>query len=148
MLPSRIEAARAGTNPTVICRMPSGWAVLCDWQYLPGYTILLADPPVPDLNALSLEQSNQFLQNMRLIGDALLEVTDSHLINYQILCNLGRFLHAHICPRYHWEAPDKQRGPTAHYDKKQGPFFDTDQHRDLMERIRKAIESRLGASHE
>lgn len=52
----RVEAARAGTNPTVICRMPSGWAVLCDRQFLRGYSILLADPVAPDLNALDKQQ--------------------------------------------------------------------------------------------
>jgi hypothetical protein len=48
LIHQRVEAARAGTNPTVICQMPSGWAVLCDNQYLRGYTILLSDPVVPD----------------------------------------------------------------------------------------------------
>jgi hypothetical protein len=28
LIHQRVEAARVGTNPTVICRMPSGWAVL------------------------------------------------------------------------------------------------------------------------
>jgi hypothetical protein len=52
LIHQRVEAAPAGTNPTVICRMPSGWAVLCDMQFLRGYSILLADPVARDLNAL------------------------------------------------------------------------------------------------
>ena len=31
--------------------MPSGWAVLGDTQILPGYSLLLPDLVVPDLNA-------------------------------------------------------------------------------------------------
>jgi hypothetical protein len=50
--PERIAAARAGANPTVICRVSSGWAVMCDMQYLRGYIILLADPPVASINDL------------------------------------------------------------------------------------------------
>ena len=53
LIHERVEAARAGTNPTVICRMPSGWAVLGDAQFLRGYSLLLADPVVADLNALN-----------------------------------------------------------------------------------------------
>ncbi len=135
----RVEAARRGENPTVICRMPSGWAVLCDWQYLPAYTILLADPVVGTLNDLDAARRGEFLSDMAGIGDALLEVTDAIRINYQVLCNKDRFLHAHICPRYAWEAPDKLTGPTAHYDKSAGPFFDADEHRGLMDRIARAI---------
>ena len=40
----RIQSARAGTNPTVIKRMQSGWAVLGDYQFLRGYSLLLSDP--------------------------------------------------------------------------------------------------------
>jgi hypothetical protein len=40
----RIEAARSGTDPALVCRVPSGWVFLCTMQYLPGYCILQADP--------------------------------------------------------------------------------------------------------
>jgi hypothetical protein len=43
-IPEPIAAARLGTNPTVICRIPSGWAVMCNMQYLRGYTIHLSEP--------------------------------------------------------------------------------------------------------
>ena len=145
MIPSRVQGARKGENPTVICKMPSGWAVLCDWQFLPGYAILLADPVVSDLNALSLEECHVFLRDMRLIGDALLDVTDAYRLNYQILGNRDPFLHAHICPRYEWEEPEMRCGPTTLYGKTKGPAFDLERDRGLMEKIRSAIESRLGA---
>jgi hypothetical protein len=34
LIHQRVEAARAVTNPAVICGMPSGWAVLGDAQFL------------------------------------------------------------------------------------------------------------------
>ena len=95
LIHERVAAAHVGTNPTVICRMPSGWAVLCDVQFLRGYTILLSDPVVPDLNALDREHRAQFLLDMVTIGDALLEVTGAFRINYEILGNLDPALHAH-----------------------------------------------------
>jgi len=130
----RVEAARRGENPTVVRRMPSGWAVMCDWQKLPGYMILLADPVVGSLNDLAARERRQFLADMGRMGDALLDVTDAIRINYQILGNLDPILHAHVCPRYAWEPDDLRTGATNRYDKSAGPFFDRD--RELMDRIR------------
>jgi len=143
-IPDRIEAARRGENPAVVCRMASGWAVMFDWQQLPGYVVLLADPPVASLNDLSGPARSQFLADMATIGDALLAVTDAVRINYQILCNLDPFLHAHVCPRYAWEEPDKRVAPTSGYDKSAGPQFDPLKHGDLMRRIAAAIAQRQG----
>ncbi|MFC1525917.1 HIT family protein [Candidatus Latescibacterota bacterium] len=139
----RIEAARRGENPTVILRMPSGWAVLADWQFLPGYTILLADPQVPDLHTLGQDERQLFLRDMSLIGESLMEVTDGYRINYQILGNYDPILHAHVTPRYEWEEPRLREGPTAHYDKSGGPMFDPVRDESLMGRIRQAIKKRL-----
>jgi diadenosine tetraphosphate (Ap4A) HIT family hydrolase len=96
----RVAMAQAGENPTVICRMPSGWAVLGDHQFIPGYSLLLPDPVVPDLNSLDTTARAQYLLDMARIGDALLQVTDSFRINYEILGNTDPALHAHIFPRY------------------------------------------------
>lgn len=140
----RVEAARRGENPTVVRRMPSGWAVLADWQGLPGYMILLADPVVGHLNALAGPQREQFLKDMTLIGDALMEVTDATRINYQILGNLDPVLHAHICPRYAWEPDALRRGSTAHYDKSDGPRFAVQKHGELMRTIGEALDRLMG----
>lgn len=123
--------------------MPSGWVVLADWQFLPGYTILLADPQVPDLHMLSPERRDLFLRDMAVIGESLMEVTDAYRINYQVLGNLDPVLHAHVCPRYQWEDPELKRGPTALYDKNAGPMFDLERDGPLMGRMRAALETRL-----
>lgn len=99
-IPERIAAARLGINPAVICRVPSGWAAMCDMQYLRGYTILLADPVVASINDLDRLQRAEYLGDMALIGDALLEVTGAYRINYCILGNTDFYLHAHIIPRF------------------------------------------------
>ncbi len=142
-IPDRIAAARRGENPMVVRRMPSGWAVMCDWQKLPGYLILLADPPVASLNDLTADARQQFLADMASLGDALLKATGATRINYQILCNLDPFLHAHICPRYAWEEEQFRTGSTALYDKSAGPFFDADRHRELMDKIKATIDELL-----
>lgn len=47
----RVAACRAGTDATMICRMPTGWVVMGDPQVLRGYCLLLPDPVVPHFNA-------------------------------------------------------------------------------------------------
>lgn len=125
--------------------MPSGWAVLGDTQVTRGYTILLSDPVVLDLNALSLEDRVMYLRDMTIIGDTLLEVTGAALINYEIQGNSERALHAHIVPRYANE-PDKQRRrPIWFSDRTKAPKFDPERDKELMDRIAQAIQKRLNS---
>ena len=49
-----VAAARAGSEPRVLARLPSGWAVFGAQQFVRGYLLLLPDPVVPQLNALAL----------------------------------------------------------------------------------------------
>ncbi len=139
----RVEMAREGRNPAAICRVPSGWAVLADTQVTPGYTILLSDPVVLDLNALPLESRVAYLRDMSIIGDALLEVTGAVLINYEILGNTDRALHAHIVPRYANEPDEQRRRPIWFSDMTAAPKFDPERDRELMSKIAQAIQKRL-----
>ena len=144
-IPERIAAAWAGTNPAVICRVPSGWAVLCDVQFLRGYTILLADPVVASINALARQQRAEYLCDMALIGDALLEVTDAYRINYGILGNSDPFLHAHIVPRYMTEPEKLRKRPPWSYPEKlvDTAAFDYERDKELMRQISEAIQKHL-----
>jgi diadenosine tetraphosphate (Ap4A) HIT family hydrolase len=72
---------------------------MAERQVLPGYCLLLPDPVVPDLNALSGADRVQFLSDMTLVGDALLEVTGAVRINYAMFGNVEPALHAHVFPR-------------------------------------------------
>ena len=123
--------------------MPSGWVVLGDTQILPGYSILLSDPVVPDLNALSLGGRLAFLRDMSIVGDALLEVTGAVLINYEILGNADRALHAHIIPRYPNEPDETRRKPIWFSDWANAPKFDLERDKDFMQKIADSIQKRL-----
>ena len=104
----RIGSALKGENPTVIAKMKSGFAVIGDPQFLPGYCILLAYPKVNSLNDLDIEQREAFLIDMSLVGDSISEVCKPIRVNYDILGNTDPFLHAHIFPRYEWEEERKK----------------------------------------
>ena len=140
----RIETARNGTNPAVICSAPSGWVFLANMQYLRGYCILQADPIVESLNSLAQEEREQYLRDMAVIGDALLEVTNAYRINYATLGNTEPILHTHIVPRY-LDEPEEFRanGPWSYPLEYQASIiFDLERDRELMERIRTAIQKR------
>jgi diadenosine tetraphosphate (Ap4A) HIT family hydrolase len=144
-IPQPIAAARAGTNPAIICSVPSGWVAMCDMQYLHGYIIHLADPVVGSINDLDRLQRAVYLNDMTLIGDALLEVTGAYRINYCIMGNSDSYLHAHIIPRFMSE-PEKLRkgGPWSYPKKLQDEIlFDFERDKDLMQQIKAAIQKRL-----
>ena len=140
-----VEQARAGTHHALVCRVPSGWVVLCEMQYLSGYCIHLSDPVVPDLNVLDQAQREQYLSDMAIIGDALLEVTGAYRINYAIMGNSDPALHAHIVPRYRSE-PDPYRTNTpCSYPKEvmDARLFDQERDAELIAKLAEAIERRV-----
>jgi diadenosine tetraphosphate (Ap4A) HIT family hydrolase len=96
----RVEACRAGTDPTLIARVASGFAVMGDPQVLAGYCLLLPDPVVPHLNALAPAARTAFLEDMARLGEAVLELTGALRVNYAMFGNLEPALHAHVFPRY------------------------------------------------
>jgi len=139
----RVRLARAHRNPAVICRVPSGWAVLADRQVLPGYALLLSDPVVPDLHALDGPSRARFLRDMVLVGEALQEVTGAERINYEILGNSDPTLHAHLFPRYADEDEALRGGPPWRYPEEAWVSLDVEREAPLILELRLAIERRL-----
>jgi diadenosine tetraphosphate (Ap4A) HIT family hydrolase len=137
----QVVAAAAGTLLRAIARMGSGWAVLGDPQILPGYCLLLPDPVVTDLNALTGDARQQFLSDMARLGDAVLAETGAERINYDILGNLEPALHAHVVPRYSWEAPAQRRTAVWLHDWTTAPPFDAERDQPLA----RALAVRLGS---
>ena len=107
----RVAACRAGTDPTAIARLGAGWAVMGDPQVIEGYCLLLPDPVVPHLNALTEAGQAAFLADMARLGQAVLELSGALRINYAMFGNLEPALHAHVFPR-HPDEPEALR--TAH----------------------------------
>lgn len=143
LIHERVAQAQRGENPKVICRVPSGWIVIGDKQFLPGYSLLLADPVVSSINDLDGAARARFLHDMVLLGDALLEVTGAARINYEILGNSEAALHAHVLPRYESEPDDLRRRPAWFYDWASSVDFDPQRDQNLMQRIAEAIRRRL-----
>jgi len=137
----RVSAARDGSNPYVISKVESGWAVMGDVQFLQGYCLLLPDPVVPSLNDLSGDSRAAFLRDMALLGDAILEVTGAQRMNYEILGNSEPALHAHIFPRYDSEPPELRTMPAWFYDWAAAPPYSEARHGALRDRIKAGLQA-------
>ena len=118
-----------------------------DYQFLPGYCVLLHSPCVESLNELTPAGRAQFLKDMTLIGDAIMAVCHPLRLNYAILMNYDNFLHAHIQARYAWEPEVYGKGsvwnyPQAHRcDDKY--FFTGEQYLALQKKIKVALSELL-----
>jgi len=135
----RVEQLRVGNDPTLIARLPSGWAVFGERQFLRGYALLLPDPVVADLNAFAGEVRAAFLADMVRLGDALLAETGALRINYAMFGNQEPALHVHLVPRYRDEAPNLATAHPWAYDWSAAPLWcDAD-----LEGLRTRLRARL-----
>jgi diadenosine tetraphosphate (Ap4A) HIT family hydrolase len=140
----RVNDARAGRDNTVLGRCASGWAVFGHQQFVQGYLLLLPDPVVPDLNALTPERRSQFLLDMSRLGDALVRTTAPIRINYAIFGNVEPALHAHVIPRYRSEPEHMQTQQPWAYDWNAAPVFDVAAATPLIKALRVEL-AHLGA---
>lgn len=132
----RVAACRAGSDPTAIVRMATGWAVLGDPQVLRGYCLLLPDPVVPHLNALPPEGQAAFLADVARLGQAVFEATGALRVNYALFGNVEPALHAHVFPRFVDEPEALRTANPWGYDWTKAPAFDAARDEQLLQRIR------------
>lgn len=130
-----VEECRAGENPRCIARLNSGWAVMGSSQFLSGYSLILPDPVVADLNELTFAARKTLLHEMTILGDALLQVTNALRINYEILGNLEPALHVHVFPRFPDEPEKLKTSPVWFYDWDNAPQFSLAEHGALKSEI-------------
>ncbi|MEV0468144.1 HIT domain-containing protein [Nocardia tengchongensis] len=145
-----IGAARQGTNPDVLARMPTGWAVIGSNQHLPGYCLLIHDGTADHLSDLPRPARLAFMHDVILLGEAVEQAcrtTDPAFwrINYEVLGNSWPHLHAHIHPRYLWEPDHLRTGPIHLYGPtRQSPEHHLGpQHAPLRAAITQALKDRL-----
>jgi diadenosine tetraphosphate (Ap4A) HIT family hydrolase len=113
-------------------------------QFVHGYLLLLPDPVVADLNALTPENRSQFLIDMSKLGDALVRTTSPVRINYAIFGNVEPALHAHVIPRYRNEPENMRSQQPWAYDWNAAPAFDAAAAAPMMRQLRAEL-AKLGA---
>ena len=130
-----VDRCRAGDYPAAVLRLRSGWVIMGERQVLTGYCLLLPDPVVPHLNALPAELRGQFLADMTMVGDALLDVTAALRINYAIFGNVEPALHAHIFPRHATEPEATRSAQPWALDWGAAPSYSEAVHGELKRRL-------------
>ncbi|MBP2036260.1 diadenosine tetraphosphate (Ap4A) HIT family hydrolase [Streptomyces avidinii] len=129
-------------------RLDAGFAVIGDVQFLPGYSVLLADDPaVERLLDLPRDKRLAFLSDMDQLGEAVERACRRldgafRRVNLEILGNTDSFLHAHVWPRFEWEPSDLVRRPVWLYPR---ASWSDEQHAlgSQHDRLREAIGSEL-----
>lgn len=145
---NRILSAISGTNPMLIKELKGGYAVFGDVQFLPGYCVLLPKKEVNSLNVLSLEEREQFLSDMSILGDAIIQSCTPIRVNYDILGNTDNFLHAHVFPRYEWESEERKKMPVWLYDSSNWHNKETSYNPIKHDEIRNSILEYLNKNYE
>ena len=144
----RVARARAGEDPDLLLELPSGYAVLREFQPVPirGSCMLLPHEVVASPNDLAPAARAQFFGDLLLLGDAILEVTDAERINYLVLCNQAPELHGHCVPRFASEDPKlRLQGPFEAYDFGAAPVTDAlGADRELHAALQNALRRLLG----
>jgi diadenosine tetraphosphate (Ap4A) HIT family hydrolase len=141
-----VDRCRADDYPAAVARLRSGWVIMGERQVLAGYCLLLPDPVVPHLNALPCESRGQFLSDMAMVGDALLDVMAALRINYAIFGNVEPALHAHIFPRHSSEPEATRSAQPWALDWNAAPVYSEDRHGELKRRIAAAIREGIARS--
>jgi diadenosine tetraphosphate (Ap4A) HIT family hydrolase len=130
-----VDRCRAADYPAAVAKLRSGWVVMGERQVLTGYCLLLPDPVVPHLNALSWVLRGQFLSDMAVVGDALLAVTAALRVNYAMFGNVDPALHAHIFPRHSSESEATRTAQPWALDWNAAPAYSDGMHGDFKRRL-------------
>lgn len=96
----RISLIKEGKNRYFVKEFSSGYAVLADHQFYPGYTIFLSKTHTDELHKLKAQDRMQFLKDMSIVSEAVYKAFKPNKLNYELLGNTDRHLHWHIIPRY------------------------------------------------
>ncbi len=137
-----VERCRAGGYAPAIGKLASGWVVMGERQVLSGYCLLLPDPVVPHLNALSPAPRALFLSEMAQLGDALLAATGSVRINYAIYGNVEPALHAHLFPRRSTEPESIRSAQPWALDWNAAPTYSDALHGELKRTVEAELRAR------
>ncbi len=138
-----VAQCRSGDHAALVAQVRSGWVVLGERQVLLGYCLLLPDPVVGDLNALDERGRLQFLADMAMVGDVLIEGLGATHINYAMFGNVEPALHAHLFPRHRSEPEATRTVQPFALDWNGATTYAQASHGELQARLAAAIRRRL-----
>jgi diadenosine tetraphosphate (Ap4A) HIT family hydrolase len=96
----RMKDGMSEANPYFVAELETGYAVLADNQYVPGYTLFISKTCVPELHELAPDRRSRFLEEMAMVAEAVFRAFEPRKLNYELLGNSVAHLHWHLIPRY------------------------------------------------
>lgn len=96
---ARIERCRRGDEPALIAELKTGFAIMGDSQFFPGYALLLCALPATELDELPAPFRALMFEELTQLARAVRLATGAHKLNYEALGNIVHHLHWHIFPR-------------------------------------------------
>ena len=95
----RIELIKQGKNPHFVKELETGYVVIGDGQYFKGYTLFLAKEHVTELHQMEYETKIKFLEEMRIVQEAVAKAFQAEKMNIELLGNGDAHVHWHLFPR-------------------------------------------------
>jgi diadenosine tetraphosphate (Ap4A) HIT family hydrolase len=95
----RIATCANGSHPGLIAELETGWAVLGDLQYWPGYSLLLGKAPATELHEIPRDDLGRHLREVAQLAEAVHRAVRPHKMNYELLGNSVHHVHWHLFPR-------------------------------------------------
>jgi len=104
----RIKQIKQDINLCFVLELQSGFVVMGDHQFYKGYTLFLCKEHTSELHLLNKKVRKQFLWEMSLVGEAVINTFQPLKLNYELLGNKDSHMHWHLFPRHHKD-PDPNR---------------------------------------
>ena len=96
----RIAMIQTGKNPYFVAELSTGYVVLADSQYFPGYTLFLAKRHVTELHLMPPAEKAQFMLEMSWVSEACAQAFHADKMNLELLGNGDSHVHWHLFPRH------------------------------------------------
>ncbi len=137
-----IERIGAGTFPDFIAELPQSYVILGNEQYYRGYCVLLAREHVTELYLMPASEVRAMIDEVRLVAEAIADLTHPWKMNYSCLGNQEPHVHWHLHPRY--ESDNLRHGPVwVRPDPERKIILAEDDQRQLIEALRAKIAARI-----
>lgn len=101
----RIDMIKNDSNSWFVAELKTGYVVLGDTQYFPGYTLFLAKNHVTELHYMEPSEKAQFLLEMSWVSEACSVAFNADKMNVEMLGNGDSHAHWHIIPRHDGDTP-------------------------------------------
>ena len=94
-----IEMIKRGENPYFVRELETGYVVIGNHQYFPGYSLFLCKEHTTELFYLEDDFRDKFMREMSMVAEAVMIAFGADKMNYELLGNGDSHVHWHLYPR-------------------------------------------------